>query len=356
MTRATTLPAVDWIMDHRVLGLRDGAASAPSCYLSWYTFAYTRLGPSGNLAFFRVGSGAEATFVVFTDSTALYEGLGRSIGPGADRERYHDRPPILAEFTLSGLSGPHLGTIEGGGRRIVATWTGLGTPLFAAGPSPARPESHETHSVLFEAATATITVDGAQMGGSPYRNDIWMDWLGRPLSSALVAIGEVVARTGVPSTTVPLRSLVPEALAPFGSIEATAAEHRELDEGRWRALATELIGGPVETRTPRLTPHDRSAVDLIEVHHASPQLTMLPDADWCLMVFPPGWTPDGDLPGPPTAFRVAAGTLVTVNAGVWHAPVTPAGESPAFVAFREGTLRDGSAVANLNPPLELAWS
>ena len=43
MPQATSSTAIDRIMDHRVLALRDGASADPIVSLSWYTYNFTQL-------------------------------------------------------------------------------------------------------------------------------------------------------------------------------------------------------------------------------------------------------------------------------------------------------------------------
>lgn len=353
---ARILPAVEWLMDHRVLGLRDPASGEVEFYLSWYTFAFTSAGPLGNLAFLRRGHGSEASYRVLTDSPHLYDAVSGSTGPKADRPMFLAEPPVAAKFTTGLMIEPHIGSIDSSLGQIEASWSALASPVFAVGSSPARPESHETYSVLIEAASGSVAIDGIRIAGSAYRNEIWTDWLGRPMSSALVALGEVVVRKGTVSTTLPVRDLDPNAYRPFGRVIETASFGAQpfTMEG-WRVGAEGILGAPVETRMPHLIPPTESAVAKIEVHYSSAQLTTARKSDWCVVVFPVGWTPDGGQPGRPSAYRVPRGAIVSIDAGVWHAGVMTATETDVLVAFKEGTLANGSAVATLDVPVELDW-
>lgn len=356
MAVARILPAIEWLMDHRVLGLRDPATGEVEFYLSWYTFAFTSLGAVGNLAFLRRGNGPDASYRVLTDSTHLYEAVSGSTGPKADRARYLAEPPVTAQFSAGSMIDPHNCSIASSLGRIEASWSALASPIFAVGSSPARPDSHETYSVLIEAASGSVTVDGARVAGSPYRNEIWTDWLGRPMSSALVALGEVVVRKGTVSTTLPVRDLDADAYRPFGRvIEADGFGALPFTMEGWRGGAEGILGAPVETRMPHLVPPAERAVSKIEVHHSSPQLAAAMESDWCVVVFPVGWTPDGGQPGRPSAYRVPRGAIVSIDAGVWHAGVMTEKETDVLVAFKEGTLANGSAVATLDVPVEIDW-
>ena len=72
-----------------------------------------------------------------------------------------------------------------------ARWSDLGPPIFAFGPSPGRPETADIHSLLREAG-GEVWLDDEVVVGDCFANEIWVPWLGRPLSSCLVAIGEVL--------------------------------------------------------------------------------------------------------------------------------------------------------------------
>lgn len=356
MAGATILPAIEWLMDHRVLGLRDPATGETSFYLSWYTFAFTSAGAVGNLAFLCRGTGPEASYRVLTDSASLYDAVSGLTGPAADRARYLAEPPVTAQFAVGSMIDPHTCSIASSLGLIEVSWGGLASPIFAAGSSPARPDSHETYSVLVEASFAAVRADGVGFAGRPFRNDIWTDWLGRPMSSALVALGEVVVRKGSLSTRLAVRALDANAYRPYGRVvEADGFGAKPFTIERWRDGAEGLLGAPVETRAPHLVPPAQPLVSTVEVHHESPQLTAVVASDWCVVVFPVGWTPDGDQPGSPSAFRVPPGVIVSIDPGIWHAGVMTATETDAFVAFNEGTLANGSAVATLDVPIEIDW-
>ena len=64
-------------------------------------------------------------------------------------------------------------------------------PTFATGPAPRVP-TEDIVSVLIEAVRGRASMDGRQIAGRLFRNDVWVPWLGRPLRSGVVAIGEVL--------------------------------------------------------------------------------------------------------------------------------------------------------------------
>ncbi len=193
MPQATSTTAIDRIMDHRVLALRDGASTDPIVSLSWYTYSFTRSGAVGNLAFWRDAREPDRVALhVLTDLPDLARAMTTTSAPKADRDRFAAQDPIPAAFEVGPLVDPHRCTIDSALGLMTASWAALAPPLFAVGPSPAYPDTYDISSTLIEAADATIEIDGRSITGAPYPNDGWTAWVGRPLSSALIALGEVL--------------------------------------------------------------------------------------------------------------------------------------------------------------------
>ena len=82
-------------------------------------------------------------------------------------------------------------TVIADGIRIEVEWSGLAAPIFAMGPAPRVP-TEDIVSVLIEAGAGRASVNGQPVAGRLFRNDVWVGWLGRPLRSGVVAIGEVL--------------------------------------------------------------------------------------------------------------------------------------------------------------------
>lgn len=193
MPQATSTTAIDRIMDHRVLALRDGASTDPIVSLSWYTYSFSRSGAVGNLAFWRDAREPDRVALhVLTDSPDLARAMTMTSAPKADRDRFAAVDPTPARFEIGPLGDPHRCTIHSPLGLMTASWSALEPPLFAVGPSPAYPDTYDISSTLIEAADATIEIDGRSITGAPYPNEGWTAWLGRPLSSALIALGEVL--------------------------------------------------------------------------------------------------------------------------------------------------------------------
>jgi hypothetical protein len=98
----------------------------------------------------------------------------------------------MAAFSSSGFGGAAISEEVSADRlALQVEWTSLAPPMFATGPAPRVP-TEDIVSVLVEAGAAQVTVNGSLVSGRPFANDAWVAWLGRPLSSAVVAIGEVL--------------------------------------------------------------------------------------------------------------------------------------------------------------------
>ena len=82
-------------------------------------------------------------------------------------------------------------TVIGNGLRLEVGWSELSAPVFATGPAPRVP-TEDIVSVLIEAGAGRASVNGQAVRGRLFRNDVWVPWLGRPLRSGVVAIGEVL--------------------------------------------------------------------------------------------------------------------------------------------------------------------
>ncbi len=193
MSQATSTTAIDRIMDPRVLALREGESTDPIVSLSWYTYSFTRSGAVGNLAFWRDARDPDRIALhVLTDSPDLARAMTTTSAPRADRERFAEVDPMPATFEVGLLVDPHRCVIESTVGLMTASWSALEPPIFAVGPAPAYPDTCEISSALIEAADAGIEIDGRSIAGSPFPNDVWTAWVGRPLSSALIALGEVL--------------------------------------------------------------------------------------------------------------------------------------------------------------------
>jgi hypothetical protein len=191
---ATVHPgAVRAIFDHLILSLTaDGEPGPPAFLFSHYRFRWAADGFVGELAFLEVDRGGGLERLVLTDAPALASRQAGRLAPRGWTPKETDRPPTMATFRSSPLAGPTVAeTVITSGLRIDVEWSDLDAPTFASGPAPRVP-TEDIVSVLIEAGAGRATVDGRSIDGGLFRNDVWVAWLGRPLRSGVVAIGEVL--------------------------------------------------------------------------------------------------------------------------------------------------------------------
>ncbi len=185
--------AVRAIFDHLLLSLTaDGGPGPPVFMFSHYRFRWAAGGTVGELAFVEVDRGGGMERLVLTDAPALAaEETGR-LSPRAWETADVERPATIATFQSTPLAGARVGeTVIARDLRIEVEWSDLQAPTFAMGPAPRVP-TQDIVSVLIEAGSGSASIDGRPVAGSLFRNDIWVAWLGRPLRSGVVAIGEVL--------------------------------------------------------------------------------------------------------------------------------------------------------------------
>jgi hypothetical protein len=191
---ATVRDPIEWVMDHRVLYLKDLIADpAPSFMLSLYTFRYAYIGGVGHVAFVRHKSRDDEQLRILSDNLTLAAQTPSRFAPRALLAEFGAIGPSIAVFTSSPILEDQW-RIEAEGFQLDAQWLDLEAPVFAYGPSPARPDATDTFSVLRPAGSARAAVNGVRVAGVPYPNDVWTAWMGRALSSCLVAQDEVVVQ------------------------------------------------------------------------------------------------------------------------------------------------------------------
>jgi hypothetical protein len=186
---ATVHPgAVRAIFDHLIIALTaDGQPGPPTFLFSHYRFRWADDGVVGELAYVQL---AGERFVL-TDEPRLAAAHAGRLSPGAWAGDALPAPTV-ASFWSSGFGGTVLSErVAFDGTTIEVEWSSLAAPIFATGPAPRVP-SQDIVSVLIEAGAARATVNDSAVAGRLFANETWVAWLGRPLSSAVVAIGEVL--------------------------------------------------------------------------------------------------------------------------------------------------------------------
>ena len=191
---ATVHPgAVEAIFDHLILALTADGEPGPAAFLfSHYRFRWAADGVVGELAFVELDRGAGPERLVVTDEPALAATRAGRLSPRDWSSPDVDRPVVAGQFESGPFAGSTVSeTVVAGDLRIAVAWSDLAPPLFATGPAPRVP-TQDIVSVLIEASDGRASVDGRPVAGTLFRNDVWRPWLGRPLRSGVVAIGEVL--------------------------------------------------------------------------------------------------------------------------------------------------------------------
>jgi hypothetical protein len=179
------------VADHLVLALREpGSGDDPSFVLSWYSVGYADGAPGGNLAFLRrpTGTGGAA---VLTDSPGLDRALRGRLSPRSWPLVQPGLPATAATFTRTPIRGAALeASIAAANLRIDVAWLELAPPIVATGRVGGNPP-WDSSTVLMEAGSWSAWINGETVTGAAFPNEVWRAWFDRPLSSALVALGEV---------------------------------------------------------------------------------------------------------------------------------------------------------------------
>jgi hypothetical protein len=199
MSRPVVNPGVvSWAGEHLLLSLRPPDSSEDTTLVSLYRTQYSPAG-AGHVALVlsdcrAPGQGAADLRTIVTDNPEMAAWARRNL---ARRPGHPFRDPSLpvvpARFVSSGMVGQeHVETIRTEQHEIVLRWADFEPPLYFEGPRGTLGADYDVFSLLFPAATASVTVDGEQARGQTYPNEIWRPSTGRDLSSALIAICEVL--------------------------------------------------------------------------------------------------------------------------------------------------------------------
>jgi hypothetical protein len=192
------LGVVSWAGDHLLLSLRPTAASEDTTLVSFYRTQYSPAG-AGHVALVSSdvqadGWGSDDLRAIFTDNLALTDWVRHNLARAPNHPFRDLSLPILpARFEASGAVGQtRVETIRADQHIIALTWTDFEQPIYFEGPRGTLGASYDIFSLLFPAATASVTIDRRPVSGQPYPREIWRPSTGRDLSSALIAICEVL--------------------------------------------------------------------------------------------------------------------------------------------------------------------
>ena len=189
--------------DHLVITLRNdtiagavetaGTETAETAFLSLYAITYSpTLGP-GHVAIVEVeGALSGPLIATFTDD----EGLGRRqrdrLRAMGDGRAALVGPPVLARFERIPFRDRAFGfIIHAAHATIAAHWDDLGDPVWVDGQGGGFSDREDISSIFVGAARARLIIDGVAIPGSPWEDDVWQPKLGRSLSSAHGAFGEI---------------------------------------------------------------------------------------------------------------------------------------------------------------------
>ena len=182
--------AVILVMDHSVITLRNGeGVSAETGFLSIYDISYSPDFGGGRVALVRVPMAGIET--VFADRLELGLGMQARLDRRGMHPEFLTAPPVAARIVRRAMVNARLGyTIETDEVLIDASWHNMETPFWAEGPAPAFVATEDMWCTLISARAADILVNGKRTPGDPFDDNVWLPWVGRPISSAHVALGE----------------------------------------------------------------------------------------------------------------------------------------------------------------------
>lgn len=184
--------AVRAIFDHLILALATEPGAGPSFLFSHYTIRWSDDGVVGELAYVQLERDGVRERLVVTDDVVVAEAHRDRLFPAAWDRTDVAGPPLMARFERSGLGSPIVREmVTGDGLRLLAEWSDLAPPIFAQGPAPAIP-TEDIMSTLIDARVGRAFLDGVRVPGEAYPNPAWEAWLGRSMTSCVVAIGEVL--------------------------------------------------------------------------------------------------------------------------------------------------------------------
>lgn len=191
---ATTHPgAVIHYWDHLVITLRDGAAGPETGFLSLYAITYSASLGAGHVALVEIPSvGAGGLAATFSDDLGLGERQQARLRAMADDRAALREPPVLARFERLPYDTHGFGfRIASADHVIEARWETPDAPFWVDGQNGGFTEREDIWALMVGAPRAHLVVDGREVPGVPFEDDVWTPKLGRPLSSAHGAFAEV---------------------------------------------------------------------------------------------------------------------------------------------------------------------
>lgn len=186
--------AVRHCWDHLVITLRDESTGAETGFISLYAIAYSATLGAGTVAILDVAgeSGMEGLNGTFADQADLgARQQARLLEMGDAREALRT-PPVESRFERIPFGADGFGyRIETADHEIEARWMATEPPFWVDGSNGGFHDLEDIWALMVSATEARIVVDGRDVPGAPFSDDVWLSKLGRPLSSAHGAFAEV---------------------------------------------------------------------------------------------------------------------------------------------------------------------
>lgn len=176
--------------DHLVITLRDEATAIETGFLSLYAITYSPSLGAGHVALVEVPSGGIAA--TFTDDLGLGQRQQARLRAMGDGRAALGRPLVTARFERLPYDADGFGfRITSADHTIEARWETPDPPFWVDGQGGAFHASEDIWALMVGAPRAHLVVDGREVPGVPFEDDVWTPKLGRPLSSAHGAFAEV---------------------------------------------------------------------------------------------------------------------------------------------------------------------
>jgi hypothetical protein len=132
--------------------------------------------------------------VIYTDNAPLTAWVRENVVRLPTHPLRDDWLPVRAAlFEASGSVGhERREVIQAPEHEIVLTWADFEPPLYVEGPRGTFGDEFDIFSLLCPARTGVVEIDGRRVAGEPFPRELWRKSTGRALSSALIAVAEVM--------------------------------------------------------------------------------------------------------------------------------------------------------------------
>lgn len=190
--------AVVHVWDHYVITLRDslgaregdGTGDVLDRHLSLYSISYSPELGSGHVCILDTG---DEPVRLLADRPEAGRRMARRLRDMGSVLVDLPDEPMPARFLFHPLEASEgfRWSITSDAAMVEAEWSGTTPGMWAQGQAPAFRADEDIWACFVAADHATITLDGRTLGGAPFEQADWVTRLGRPLSSAHVALAEV---------------------------------------------------------------------------------------------------------------------------------------------------------------------